>query len=320
MLNKTITKIFVFVIFAVLVSSCHSKATGGGEAPSFDGAASNYDKPRVIGRIESAEIKESSGITVSKCQPDVIWTHNDSGDGPFIYAMNSKGKHLGTWQVQNARNFDWEDMASSKDNFGKCQLYIGEIGNTDKNERSEHKIYRVAEPAVGASDSNSTSKNALQTAAAEMLIFSYPDSKQDAETLLVHPQTGDIYVLTKQRDKPSGVYRLKSAFNNPATAKAEKIADITVPAVPNGLLTGGEISSDGKRVILCDYFAGYEIVLPDGTANFEDIWKQKPSAIELGDRKQGEAIGYSADGLSILATSEGKNQPIIEVKRQLLLK
>ncbi len=316
MLNKTITKFFVFVIFAAFVSSCSSKANGWGEPPPFDRAATSYGEPTIVGRIESAEIKESSGITVSKCQTDIIWTHNDSGDGAFIYALNSKGKHLGTWQVQNARNFDWEDVASAKDSFGKCYIYIGEIGNTKDNEREEHKIYRVAEPAVAASDSNFTSKNAPQTAAAEFLTFNYPDSRQDAETLLVHPLTGDIYVLTKQREKPSGVYKLKPVFNESLTVKAEKISDITVPAVPNGLLTGGEISPDGKRVILCDYFAGYELVLPNEIANFDDIWKQKPSAIELGDRKQGEAIGYSADGLSIFATSEGKNQPIIEVKRR----
>ena len=316
MLNKTITKFFVFVIFAAFVSSCHSKANGEDEPPLFDQAATNYEKPKIIGRIESGEIKESSGITMSLCQPDVIWTHNDSGDGPFIYAMSSKGKHLGTWQVRNARNFDWEDIASSKDSLGKCHIYIGETGNTDKNERAEHKIYRFEEPAVVASDSSSTGKNALQTAAAEILVFTYPDSRHDAETLLVHPQTGNIYLLTKQRNKPSGVYKLKPVFDDPATAEAEKISDITVPAVPNGLLTGGEISPDGKRVILCDYFSGYELLLPEGNANFDDIWKQKPIAIELGDRKQGEAIGYSADGLSIFATSEGKNQPIIEAKRR----
>ncbi|MBC7899264.1 MAG: hypothetical protein H7070_04360 [Saprospiraceae bacterium] len=320
MLNKTITKFFIFVILATLVSictaACHNNAAGGDEPPSFDRAKSLYDDPQIVGKIESNEIKESSGIAASKCQEDVIWTHNDSGDGPFIYALNSKGKHLGTWQVEDAGNFDWEDMASSKDNFGRCYLYIGEIGNTKDNERTEHKIYRVAEPSMADSDSNSTSKNARQTASADVLTFSYPDSRQDAETLMVHPQTEDIYVLTKHRNKPSGIYKIKHVFNLPPTAIAEKIADITVPAVPNGLLTGGEISSSGNRVILCDYFAGYELVLPDGAGNFDDIWKQKASVIELGERKQGEAIGYSNDGLSILATSEGKNSPLIEVKKR----
>lgn len=320
MLNKTIPKFFVFVIFAALGWSCHSRAVGDGDPPRFDPASSDYGEPEIIGRIESAEIRESSGIAVSSCQPDVIWTHNDSGDGPFVYAMNSAGRHLGTWRVPNTQNFDWEDLAGAKDSLGKCYLYVGDIGNTDDNERSQHKIYRFDEPVVGASDSKSTSKEPLQTSEPEVIQFSYPDSPQDSETLMVHPDNGNIYILAKHRNKPSGVYRLKPEFNLPEIAKPEKVAEITVPAVPYGLLTGGEISPDGKRVILCDYFAAYEIMLPDGSGGFEDIWKQKPSVIELGERKQGEAIGYSPDGLAILATSEGKNQPIIEVKRKGSLK
>ncbi len=86
--------------------------------------------------------------------------------------------------------------------------------------------------------------------------------------------------------------------------------------MPNGFLTGGDISPDGKRVIVCDYFSAYEIVLPESAKNFDDIWKEKPSVIQLGEREQGEAVSYSADGKSILATSEKKNSPIIEVKRK----
>ena len=318
--KKTITKFSLFVIFVVFVSifsaACHSSVVGDGEPPLFDRGKSAFDGPKIIGKIESDEITESSGITVSKCQQDVIWTHNDSGDAAFIFALNSEGKHLGTWQVQNSRNIDWEDIAGFKDTEGNCYLYVGEIGNTNKkDQRAEHKIYRIAEPAVRMSDANSTRKNPLQTEPAATLTFSYPDTRQDAETLMVHPITGEIYVITKHRNKPANVYKLKPVFDAPA-ARAEKISDITVPAIPNGFLTGGEIAPDGKRLIICDYFAGYEFVLPDGNSNFEEIWKQKPSVVELGDRKQGEAIGYSADGLSILATSEGKFAPIIEARRR----
>ena len=97
------------------------------------------------------------------------------------------------------------------------------------------------------------------------------------------------------------------------TNQLEKLTDLTVPAVPNGFLTGGDISPDGKHAIICDYFNAYELTLPDGAKNFDEIWKQKPLIVELGERKQGEAVGYSADGKSIFATSEGKNSPLIEV-------
>jgi hypothetical protein len=97
---------------------------------------------------------------------------------------------------------------------------------------------------------------------------------------------------------------------------AARIADLEVPSVPVGLLTGGDISPDGKRIVLCDYLDGYELILPDGDSAFDDIWKQKPIEIDLGERDTGEAVAYSADGRSIFATTEGKNAPIIELDRK----
>lgn len=319
--KKTITKFFAFVILVAFVSivgvACHKNVVGDGKAPSINSTQSGYDEPKVVGKFESDEITESSGIAASKCQQDVFWTHNDSGGGAFIFAVNSEGKHLGIWQVQNAKNIDWEDMAGFKDGDGKCYLYIGDIGNTNnKDQRAEHKIYRIAEPSVRNSASSSTRKNPLQTEPAETLTFGYPDVRQDAETLMVHPTTGDIYLVTKHRSNPAGVYKLKPVFNQSVIVKAEKVSDITVPAIPNGFLTGGDIAPDGKHFIICDYFAAYEFILPDGVTNFDEIFKQKPTVVELGDRKQGEAIAYSADGLSIFATSEGKFGPLIEVKRK----
>jgi hypothetical protein len=69
-------------------------------------------------------------------------------------------------------------------------------------------------------------------------------------------------------------------------------------------------------MIICDYFAAYEFTLPAGSSDFNEIWKQKPVVVDLGDRKQGEAIGYSSDGNSIFATSEGTNQPLIKITRR----
>jgi hypothetical protein len=66
-------------------------------------------------------------------------------------------------------------------------------------------------------------------------------------------------------------------------------------------------------VALCDYFQGYELVLPAGSTNFNDIWKQKMVGFDLGKREQGESITYRLDGKALLATSEGKRPPLIQV-------
>jgi len=304
---------FVIFIVAACVTSCALRHTDGRSAANVDAGRSSFGKPEVLGKIASDDITESSGIAVSKCQPNVFWTHNDSGDGPFIYAIGAKGENLGTWKVQRAANVDWEDIAEFKDASGNCFIYIGEIGNNG-GKRAEQTVYRVKEPAVSADTSKSDTKSPLETEAADAVKFTYPDGSLNAETLMVHPVTGDIYVLTKRHDAPSSVYKIKPEFGS--TIVAEKIAEVKVPAVPNGLLTGGDISEDGKHVAICDYFAGYELTLPANDTSFDDIWKQAPVTIDLGDRKQGEAIGYGNDGNTLFATSEGKHPPLIEVKRK----
>jgi hypothetical protein len=320
-LNKTISKNSAFVILLLLLSfilsNCSHVSSSGGENSNKtnDKFSKDYEKPEIVGTIRSGEITESSGIIASRCNKGVFWTHNDSGDNSYIFALNIKGEKLGTWSVSGAKNYDWEDIATFQDSKGKCFLYIGDIGNNVR-VRDVFTIFRVKEPKVSAEDKNSSKKNPQMTETAEAIKFEYPDIRHDAETLMVHPKTGDIYILSKRISDSSSVYKLSANYSLNETNKLEKITDFTVPAIPNGFLTGGDISPDGKRVIICDYFNAYEITLPDDAKTFDGIWKQKPLIVELGKRKQGEAVCYSVDGNSIFATSEKGNSPIIEVKRK----
>ena len=315
MSNKTIANFWVVVILSATVTSIFSGCSMTPSASSRTSKATHFEAPKTTGTIADAEIKESSGIAASKCQPNVFWTHNDSGDKAFIFALDKSGAKLGTWTVPNAANFDWEDIALFKDNEGKCFIYIGEIGDNES-VRDEHVIYRILEPKAGTENASATKQQPLATEPADAVRFIYPDSRHNAETLVVHPKTGDIYVITKRVSGPAGVYRIRPNFGNGAAAKAEKVSDLSVPAIPNGFLTGGDISPDGKRLVICDYSAAYEFTLPENAKSFDEIWSQEPESINVGMRKIGEAVTYSPDGNSIILTSEGKNTPIIEVVRK----
>ncbi len=316
MLKKNIAKFFVFVISLSALSACsavfpsHEQLKNEHEQFSKD-----WEKPQTVGKIESSEITESSGIAASRCNENVFWTHNDSGDDAYIFALDATGKKLGTWKVSNAKNIDWEDIATLRDKSGACFLYIGDMGN-NKRTRGEFTIYRVKEPTVTDENKSSSKKNPLETETAEQIKFTYPETRHDAETLMIHPETGDIYIVSKRLSGAAGVYKLKADYSLEKTNTLEKIADFSVPATPNGFVTGGDISPDGRRVVICDYFNAYEIVLPENAKNFDEIWKQEPEIIELGTREVGEAVGYSADGKSIFATSEKTNSPFIRVNRK----
>lgn len=315
MSKSTIAKFCSFVIFSVaaspLFSACASVASNAGERT----AQPHYLPPKVIGTIKSKDITESSGVAASRCQNNVLWTHNDSGDDAYIFAVNTGGDSLGTWRVPNAQNNDWEDIAAFKDSSAKCFIYIGDIGD-NKGKRPDHAVYRVKEPIVAPENANSSRKEPLATENAEIVRFKYPDYSQDAETLMVHPRTADVYVVTKRVSGPAGVYCLRHPSFDGNVMQLEKVADISVPAIPNGFVTGGDISPDGRHVAICDYTQAYEWTLPEGDQNFDDIWKQEPEPIDLGKREHGEAISYSIDGTLLFATSEHKNSPVIEVKRR----
>jgi len=152
--------------------------------------------------------------------------------------------------------------------------------------RGELEIYRIPEPAASVGTASSNSANPLLTDPAETMRFRYPDGSNNAETVLVHPQTGDIYVVTKKKVGPAGVFRMTPAFGTGTAVTSEKVADVSVPSEPEGLITGGSMSPDGRRVMLCDVKGGYELVLPDGAADPDGAGDSDPGTDGLGDDSQ----------------------------------
>jgi hypothetical protein len=274
-----------------------------------------YGPPATIATLKDKTISESSGVAASRLAPGAYWTHNDSGDGPFVYAFDKRGDSLGVFRVAGAQARDWEDMAAGPGpQEGKPYLYLGDIGDNN-NARAEIVVYRVPEPSLTTATRKFTKSSPGTTAQAEAIGLRYPDGAHDAETLLVHPVSGHIYIITKVVIANPAVYEAAPPFTAGKPITMTRLGPVSVPSLFGGVITGGGISPDGRRVALCDYFQGYELVVPTGSTNFNDIWKQRMVSFDLGKRKQGEAITYRLDGKALLATSEGRNASIIQVTR-----
>src|SRR5215208_316535 len=72
-------------------------------------SSSGFRPPQVLATLQEPAVNESSGIAASRLDPGLFWTHNDSGDDPFIYAFDREGKRRGVWRVRQAEARDWED-------------------------------------------------------------------------------------------------------------------------------------------------------------------------------------------------------------------
>jgi hypothetical protein len=277
---------------------------------------SPYGPPVAITTIKERTISESSGLVASRLTPGAYWTHNDSGDGPFIYSFDTRGDSLGIFRVTGAQARDWEDIAIGPGpQPDKAYLYIGDIGDNNS-VRPDVVVYRVPEPALTPDTRKLTKAKPGTTEPAEGIRLRYPDGSHDAEALLVHPVTGHIYIVIKLLISDPAVYEAAPPFTAGKTITMTRIGTVHVPSLFGGVITGGDVSPDGRRVALCDYFQGYELVLRAGSNDFNDIWKQRMIGFDLGKRKQGESIAYRSDGKALLATSEGRGSPLIQVERR----
>ncbi len=290
--------------------------TRAGVSSTSASDSSNYRNPKKIASLKDLAVKESSGIVASRTMPGLYWTHNDSGDGPFLYAFDERGRSRGVWKVNGAKARDWEGIAAGPGpDSTKSYLYVGDIGDNGAR-RSEIIVYRVAEPTIAAGNDQSNKRKPLSTESTEIIRLRYPDGPHDAEALMVHPRSGNLYVVTKQVFGDPHIYEAAPPLASGDAVALRHLGQLDVPSFFGGIITDGAISPDGMRVVLCDYLRGYELVLGNSAKGFNTIWKQPFATIDLGSRKQGEAITYRLDSLALLATSEGSPAPLLQIVRR----
>ncbi len=286
-------------------------------------AANPYRPGQVLCTLQDRRISESSGIAAggraSEPSGQFFWTHNDSGDGPRLYAVSSQGQTLTTLQVPGAEAVDWEDMARAPGPDGAMWLYLADIGDNN-GERSEIVVYGVPEPVVDPSRTGGKG----ETQPATRYELRYPDGPRDAETVMVHPVTGRLFIVSKGV-AGSQVYAAPRPLRADAPNLLTRVGRIDFSRFPNSarglrqqlyavLATGGDIRPDGKRVVVRTYTDAYEwpVVRNDVAAAF----RLAPIHVPLPSTRQGEAIGYGADGKSLLVTTEGVGAPVHQLRRR----
>ena len=216
--------------------------------------------------LQSRRLPESSGVVVSRAHRGILWTHNDSGDRPYLYATDLRGRDRGALLVPGAENVDWEDIA-----LGPCPtvtptilpapnsacLYIADTGDNLQS-RSGATIYAVPEPdpPVGPSDTLRT------TAAPARLRLRYPDGSHDVEAVYVSFRDSAIYLVSKGRAGPVRLYRVpREAWSAGPRAIATAQLVQTLPITPDRsagrLVTAAAMRPDGRLVAVRTYTEVY---------------------------------------------------------------
>jgi len=272
-------------------------------ASRSDADCPQFEPGEQVGTVQHNSINEASGIVASRRNRDVLWVHNDSGDSARVFAMKTDGTHLGIYTITGAGAVDWEDIAIGPGPVaGQDYLYVGDIGDNNAVRARGVQVYRVPEPAV---DADQDSVNVALTGAVGITLR-YPDGARDAETLMVDPANGDIYIVSK-REAKSRVYRAACPQTSGMTMQF-------VTELPWAQATGGDISSLGTEIIIRGYVNASLWLIPDEGA-VADAFDEAPCSVPVAGEPQGEAVSFDASGLGYFTVSEGAHQPIYRFSR-----
>jgi len=275
--------------------------------------------PETVGEITTAAINEASGLAISQHAAEILWTHNDSGNAPVLYAIDPRGNFLGSVRIEAAVNRDWEDI-SSYEVDGRAYLIAADIGDNNA-VYPECVLYIVAEPDPAAL----SPARELVATPDRIIRYVYPDGPRDCESLAVDIHEGAIYLISK-RTQPPILYRLPLFPEDTSDLPliAEKLGPVNGIPTPSGLLSrmsvpwgkwraqpcSLDISADGKTAALLTYGEVYLYKRQDAET-WAAAFARGGQALAAHNLPQAEAICFSSDGQNLYVTTEGSPAPLI---------
>lgn len=271
--------------------------------------------PVETGRLQNAAIGEASGLAVSHRQPERLWTMNDGGSPPVLYAMAYDGTEHGSVQLSNASNVDWEDLASFELD-GTPWLLIADVGD-NLAKREQVTLYIVEEPDLSTQ----------RATPSRQITFRYPDGPRDVEAVAVDANDQLVYVLSK-RTLPAQLYSVplvagRSAAHSVITARyLGTVASIPQPTQDDldraiaeqnwhWQPTAMSFSADGKTAMVLTYRAVYLYQRHAGEP-WLDALQRRPVAVDLGNLRKAEAAALGAG--SVFVTAESIHAPIYRIQ------
>lgn len=248
-------------------------------AGTTDAAVADEVEHRTVFTFDDRDITESSGLVARE---GVMFTVNDSGADPVVYAVDSRsGDTVGVTTYSSDDVSDVEAVAPGPDG----SLWVGDIGDNDQ-ERSTVDAYRVP---IGQPRADSDTD-------AEKYPLAYPDGPQNAETLLVNPRNGRMYVVSKA--VVGG-----TVYAAPAAPEQDTVNTLRAVGGVPGLVTDGAFFPDGRHVVLRTYATAAVYTFPE---------LREVGRMDLPAQEQGEAVAVDGRGRVFLST-EGAFTDVLQI-------
>jgi hypothetical protein len=250
------------------------------------------------GKFRNRALQESSGVAVSRRAPGILWTFNDSGNPPWLFATDTLGTDRGVFEVTGARNYDWEAMALAPCDTSTC-IYLADTGD-NLQQRPSVRLYRLPEP----SPADRAGPERRRTAPAEALDVRLPGGARDVEAVFVDPQ-GDTYLVSKGFLSPVRLYRVPADAWERGEVVADSLGSLPIDsgAGLGQLVTDAALAPNGRDVAVRTYHDIYFFRLTeDGRLR---VGPDRLACSVAGLESQGEGVAWLDDSTLVLTSERG---------------
>jgi hypothetical protein len=245
-----------------------------------------------IALLEHYALTESSGLAISRKYRNVFWTHNDTGDPAFLFAINRRGEHLGAYEIQGANIIDLEAIAL--DEHGA--VYLADTG-TNGMARSHSAIHRLAEPDM--------SERWGPARVERTWYIRFPGEREDCESFFVHQGFG--YLISKYAtNRTIKMWRFDLA-NESSSILLERVGDIPI----SDNVSDATISVDATRLALLTV-DGVVVLFIDGNPLSAPVARRQTTRYEHPLMEGAALVG---DG--VLVTTELTRELLLFTSRDL---
>ncbi|TNE91333.1 MAG: hypothetical protein EP330_05515 [Deltaproteobacteria bacterium] len=268
----------------LLLACAHTPAAPAEELP-----ACAFVEGEKTGKLMDGRLDEVSGLAT---HGGLRWVHNDSGDVARFFALDATtGKTRATYELRGVEAYDWEDLDLYQAPDGAWQLFLGDIGD-NMEVRDTVQVHRVTLPDGTES----------ATVDATTWTLRYPDGAHNAESLMVDPRTGELWIVTKHKKGQSAFFSAQLP-DGPGEVELVQRGTYVFPHESRGteLTTAGTFSPDGSQFVLRTYTHAW--IWDRGDASVAEALTAKPCRMKLRTEAQGESIAWDETGL--LTVSEG---------------
>ncbi|MBN3518624.1 hypothetical protein JYB62_01315 [Algoriphagus lutimaris] len=182
-------------------------------------------------------LNESSGLALINGR---LFSINDKDNDPKIQEFNPEdGQLIREITIDNAFNEDWEDLAQSE-----SHVYIGDFGN-NIGSRKNLSILRVSKDEL--LHSNSLVAEIIEFSFADQVNFSGPMESNNFDCESFFFLNNQLHLFTKNRgDGKTRHYVIKDEITKQEVSPTEEFDT-------QGLITGADLSPDGKVIALLGY-------------------------------------------------------------------